>query len=389
MVDLSESCCGCGVETRVGLNAIDLDLGHAWLFGGGYGHVKGVHLKSLNPFELFDTCLGFVEETHTYYYLKTPGLFGNKRKINSSTTAVLSAQFKKFDAEATLYGMRKRGRMDNPDDEYYNMTDSAILKAWRDNGQAAAGSGTAMHEAIERFLECARIKDDPEEDEHRFWLFRAWHLQEMVLQGEVPYRTELCMFDEEHEMAGMCDLVSQKLEWAKDPRRRHWINLKDWKCTQKCNWEYLPFVEYSKRAEKDPSRMMWKTHATQFRVDMKSGKKFRANQALAFCQSLVDCKASEYFIQLNIYKWMIERNSPCRVQGMQIVAFHNDNAETVVIDVPDLQHIVRNMMRDRKQEMLKRYKRERQAFMLKYKEKITLLNEQEYSLLHHPTRPSK
>ena len=372
------ACPGLAAGAEV-IDAVDVELGHSLEYGGGYGHSMVQHLRHLNPFSLFDAVLRFVDPTHTYYYKKVAPYFQQERKINSSTTSVISQYFEKFDVDATLQRMRKKGRMDDPEDEYYGMSDNDIRKYWMKNGENAAETGTAMHECIERYMNSARRKDDPEEDTNQFELFLLWHIAFMVAIGEVPFRTELCMFDEEHEMAGMCDLVSQRKEWAQDPERKHWINLKDWKHTQKCNWEYLPYSEFKNRNAKDPRRMFVRRDGKrQLRMDRKSQRSFPAKAAKGHCSELVDCEASKYFIQLNVYKWMIERNSEYRVQSMQIVAFHQDNAEHVVIEVPNLQHIIEKMMADRKKTMLAKYEAE-----------LALVQQRIHSLKEHPTRPSK
>jgi len=379
-VELEQRVCSCpGLASGANVvDTVDVNLGHSLAYGGGYGHSMVKHLRSVNPFPLFDAVLRFVDHTHTYYYKKVAPYFEQERKINSSTTAVISQYFEKFDVDATLQRMRKKGRMDDPKDEYYQMSDDDIRRYWTKNGENASGAGTDMHECIERFLNNARRPGDPEEDTNQFELFQIWHIDNMLATRELPFRTELCMFDEEHEMAGMCDLVSQPEEWAKDPERRHWINLKDWKHTQKCNWQYLPYTNHAERVAKDPRRMFVRRDGKrQFRADRKSGRSFPSKPAKGHCAELVDCEASKYFIQLNVYKWMIGRNSKFRVQSMQIVAFHQDNTETIVIEVPDLQHIVEKMMADRRREMLARYEAE-----------LALTQQRIRSLREHPTRPS-
>lgn len=377
VIDLRQTTCGCpGLGTCHVLDSLDIDLGHSRAYGGGYGHSMEQHLRSVNRFALFDDVISFVDETHTYYYESVAPYFSAKRRINSSTTAVISAYFEKFDEDATLVRMRKRGRMDNPDDEYYGMTDEQIKKKWKDNGENAAQTGTDMHAAIERFLNHARIEDDEHEDTRQFMMFRLWHLEVMVEQQELPFRTELCMFDEECEMAGMCDLVSQPVEWARDPLRCHWINLKDWKHTTKCNWENLPYADVSEKTLKDASRLFWNDNKKQFRYDPKKQRAFAARRAKGLCSDLVDCEASKYLVQLNVYKWMIERNSPYVVKSMQIVAFHSENDDPVVIEVPNFQTVIEKMMEARKASMLEKYADEMELLVSRIK-----------SLQLHPTRP--
>ena len=387
VVDLSKWTCACP-DFPVGstgdvLNTIDEDLGHSLAFGGGYGHNMEIHWRSLRPLPFFDTCVRFEDDTHTYYYRCVPPYFKRERRINSSTTAVIKDYFGVFDADAVIAGMRKRGRMTNPNDAYYGMSDEEIKKNWEDNGADKSGIGSDMHAAIERFLNNARVPNDPDEEKLQFVLFRAWHLDTMVGPGELPFRTELCMIDEEHEMAGMCDLVSQPLAWRSDPVRRWHVNLKDWKCTDKCNWEALPFTSEAQRSVRDPRRCFVDRSGTrQYRYDKATKKTFAAKPALMFCGELLDCEASKYFIQLNVYKWMLERNSPYTVETMQIVAFHWTNTEPVVIDVPNLQHVVEKMMARRARDMKRRY----ESQIAEFESEMEVVRSRLESLMNPTTR---
>lgn len=356
MINRMHSRCPCpGIGAKRRYDLIDDDLGHSLVFGGGYGHDYVEHLRSINKVSMFDRLIRFVDETHTYYYKHVRPFFAFERKINSSTTTVLKKYFDVFDQDLVLARMRAKGRMDDPEDKYYRMTDEQILVMWKKNSDRASGEGTEMHFAIERFLNNARRPDDEHEATRQFALFRAWHMEEMVAKNIVPYRTELCMFDEEHEMAGMCDLAVQRAEDVGHPDRGNIIELYDWKCTMKCNPELAPFAAGTKRVGPvDPERHFWLPNTVQKKFNPEKGFSFEASQAESFCHELVDCETSKYFIQLNVYKWMCER-AGLTVRCMKIIAFHENNPEPYVIEVPNLGHIVEQMMAERKAAMIATY----------------------------------
>lgn len=363
---------------------------HAPLYGGGTGENHETYLRGINPVPLFDTCLSFDEPTHTYSYEKCDGYFERRRKVNSSTTSVLKAFFEEFDADKTLAGMRQRGRMRNPADEYYNMTDKQIKDMWQRTNNRSRDIGTEMHNCIERYLNNARRPNDPWERTRQFALFRRWHAKNMIAAREPPFRTELCMFNERAEMAGMADLVTQPLEWREDPKRSHWVNLKDWKCTNKCNWEFAPFVEIEGELARwfpDPNRIFAVDTHQQVKTDPKKGKTFRAKQAKGIFSCLVDCTLAMYTVQLNIYRFMIELGTKLRVQSMEIVAFHWTNDEPLVFVVPDLQPLVARVFQERTVAMQLRYRI--QADHLRdadpEDEQVVVLRDRLHSLAFAPT----
>ncbi len=365
---------------------------HSPLYGGGTGESHETYLRRINPVPMFDTCLSFDDPTHTYSYEPVDGYFDRRRKVNSSTTAVVHQYFEDFDADGALRRMRMRGRMNDPTDRYYGMTDRQIKHQWARDAERASGIGTQMHNCIERYLNNARRPNDPYERTRQFALFRRWHARHMIEEREPPFRTELCMFHERSETAGMADLISQPLEWRRDPERAHWVNLKDWKCTQKCNWEYAPYIECEgekARFEQDPRRIFWSDTHKQVCVDHRSGKTYTARRAKGVFDCLVDCTLALYTVQLNWYWFMATCGSALEIKSAQIVAFYWGNDEPVVFNVPNLQPQVARAFYHRHETMLIRYELEAEQLLLRENpdddEQLELLSDRVYSLQHAPT----
>ena len=61
---------------------------------------------------------------------------------------------------------------------------------------------------------------------------------------------------------------------------------------------------------------------------------------------LDDCQGVHYRMQLNVYRWILEKYYGQRVIGMRVVCCHPDNGDTAFVDeVPDMQNDVAEIMR--------------------------------------------
>ena len=209
------------------------------LFGGGSGGHIGL-LKEKFPIAQFDGKVRFDDsidpvtndEKHDYYVMERYG----ERHFHGSCTGLIEKYFPKFDASAAYDGMKKKGRIDDPEDDYYQMTKEEVLAQWSDGGYEARTHGKHMHKAIEAFLNNAHDPTAPiwESPENKPALDRFLDMWTHEIVGKIiPLRTEMIMFDKRFEFAGQADLLYTRPEWLGDPAKRKWIGVGDWKRSKK------------------------------------------------------------------------------------------------------------------------------------------------------------
>jgi hypothetical protein len=216
----------------------------------------------------------FVEETHKYY------IDGNCDG-NLSCTGFIHEFFGHFDPKGIIAKMRK-----NPvkwaQSKYFGKTDEEIIKEWNDNGKAASEAGTAMHLAIEQFLHGSseqikpEVKDTPEWRYFmKFWADCGGDLE--------PYRSEWEVWtSSDIKLCGSIDMVFRR---KSDGR----FVIYDWKRSKEIKAEN-PF-----------------------------------GMGLAPLDHLPDCNYWHYTLQLNVYKWMLEKYYGLDVADLYLVILHPDN----------------------------------------------------------------
>lgn len=208
---------------------------------------------------------------------------------------------------------------------YEEIAYEAILLQWKEIADEAALLGTLMHESIEMFY---NDMYEPELDRFctpAFERFIRFHNEWVKPRGLVPFRTELCMFDESAELCGMIDALFQLRANAGDPFRRWDVVLVDWKRSK----------------------------------EIKCSAYDRDDVGREPLQHLPNCNLSHYKCQLNGYKWVLEHNTRYRVTSMHIAVFHPNNESYEVYDVPDLQREIGICIDNRRVERMQMYRAEK------------------------------
>ena len=259
-----------------------------------------------------DDRIQFEEETHTY-------TLDGVRKGWTSCTGFLHNFFGHFDADAVIAKM-----MASPDwykKPYYGMTAEQIKKQWSDKGAASSAAGTRMHLDIEHFYNAlpAAAEDcalATEEDYNRVlavdtWLpnigvewthFRNYH-------GDIgskfkPFRTEWLVFDEEFRVAGSVDMVYMKPDGT--------LAIYDWK-----------------RAESIKEENRWQS-------------------GLGPLTHLPDTNYWHYSLQLNVYRYIIQKYYGYIVSELALVILHPINPTYKVMKLNLMDEEVQDMMSARK-----------------------------------------
>jgi hypothetical protein len=195
--------------------------------------------------------------------------------------------FPKFDPDVIIPKMMKSKNW--PNSPYFGMKPNAIKAQWAANGKAASEAGTKMHEDIELYYNDVEIQNDSIEFEY-FNNYLKDHSE------FTPYRTEWTVWDKDSHICGSVDMI-----YINDDRT---LSIYDWK---RCK-------------------------------EIKMSNKFQKclHPSLDFLQ---DCNYEHYSLQLNTYKYIIEKNYGFKVKELAIVCMHpdNDNGSYKKFIVRDLQ----------------------------------------------------
>jgi len=187
--------------------------------------------------------------------------------------------------------------------KYYGQTRQEIKAGWNKNGQEASKAGTKMHYDIECFYNEEDV--EVEEDCVEWKYFEKF--EEEIGQNLEPYRTEWMIWDKELKFAGSIDMIFRNPDGT--------LLIYDWK---RC-----------KNIKKDNR---WQGATTD-------------------CIShLPDTNYWHYSLQLNTYKYLLEKNYGEKVVGMYLVCLHPNNANKsyIKIEVPDLGEEIKDLMSLRK-----------------------------------------
>lgn len=231
------------------------------------------HLSRIN-YHPRDDKINFVEETHKYY-------IDGSCEGNLSCTGFIHEFFGHFDPKACIAKMRKNIAKwtSSP---YYGMTDEEIIKKWSDNGKQASEAGTAMHLAIEQFLHGSSEQIVPEVKETPEWHYFMKFWKDCGDDLE-PYRSEWEVWtSNDIKLCGSIDMVFRRKSDGK-------FVIYDWKRSKEIKAEN-PF-----------------------------------GTGLAPLEHLPDTNYWHYTLQLNIYKWMLEKYYGLDVADLYLVILHPDN----------------------------------------------------------------
>ena len=261
------------------------------------------YLESKNPHPR-DSRIVSLEEPHVYF------IDGSCRNVLSSTGFV-HAFFPAFDQVATAKKIlnsktfQKTGHRKSH--KYYQCKNPEdVIQRWDHWRQL----GTDLHDAIERFIngEDYTVCEENKKPFGHFMEFyndkKFWHWNHL--------RTEWAIFDEETRLAGKIDYCGI------DPVTGYLIIL-DWKRVG---------------AISDSCMKRWQGMAP----DMGFG----------VCSDLESCKYITYSLQLNTYKWILEKNYNVYVKKMYLVQMHPKLKQPTLYKVPNLQDHVIQMAACRK-----------------------------------------
>jgi hypothetical protein len=249
---------------------------------------------------LRDNHINFDEPTHKYYV-------NGSCQGNVSCTGFVHEFFGHFDAKAIIAKMRKGPKWATS--KYYGKTDKEIMDEWSANGKTASEAGTAMHLAIEQFLHGSSEQIKPGMFETVEWKYfmKFWNDCGHDLE---PYRSEWEVFTDSLEplpserkikLCGSIDMVFRRKSDGK-------------------------FVIYDWKRSKE----------------IKSENSYESG--LCPLEHLPDTNYWHYTMQLNVYKWILEKYYGLEVADLYLVIIHPDQ--------PSYRRMRLNIMTDEVEDMI-------------------------------------
>ena len=246
------------------------------------------YLKNLNSDERDDQVF-LEEETHTYFI--------NGKSGYLSVTTFVKSLYEEFNSDLIIKNMMKSKNWINS--KYFGMEPDDIKKLWNDKGNLAAREGTKLHLDIEKYYNFVKYENDSREFKH-FLKFteKFCHL--------IPLRTEKIIYSRDLKLAGSIDML--------------FLNPKD-NTIQIYDWKRIK--EISK---------------------VNKYNKWMLNKNISY---LPDSNYWHYAIQLNVYKYIYNREYSGQVTSMNLVSLHAENNSFIHIPVIDLQDEIEILMNER------------------------------------------
>ncbi len=288
-----------------------------------YAMDKRKHEEIVESFPIVhprDEHILFVEDIHTYYVRGESGYI--------SVTTFIHHFFEPFDADKVIPAMRASSKW-NESNKYFYMTDEEIKEQWKKLGQDGCRRGTKMHKFLEKFFVTAMqgdvdtlseedlsvFEDDPVEGvilpQFQFLLF----LQE-VMPPLKPFRMEWAIYDDDYHIAGMIDALFT----FQDERQQKTASGK-WRLVM-ADWKRTPLIR-----------------PTNYFQQAKKGTPI---------ESMDNCNYVHYTLQLNLYKFILEKNYNVVITEMFLVCFHPDREVFEKTKIPKLQKVIKSMVEDRR-----------------------------------------
>ena len=237
-----------------------------------------------------DSRIEFNEATHTYT------IDGSSQGV-ISVTSLIGKFFEPFDADQVIQRMMAGPKFS--EGPYAGMTPTGIKNKWKEDGNAASQAGTALHKKIELFYGSPGPVS-PLENQGKDWeYFLQFHNEIIIPQGLEPYRSEWSIFISKAGVAGQLDMLFKKGDTF-----------------VLCDW---------KRAKSIDTENKWKT-------------------ALTPLEHMPDCNFSKYSLQLNLYKYILEKYYDIPVHEMYIVVFHPTSQGFRQFQVPTLHAEIKKML---------------------------------------------
>jgi len=249
-------------------------------------------LKKLHP-DIRDNDICLDEINHIY------NIKGNQNY--TSVTTFVKSLFEEFNDNKIIQNMMNSKNW--PKNKYFGMTKNEIKNLWKKNGEVQSRAGSQLHLDIEKYYN--NIPTSNQSDEFKYFLLFAEKYKHLI-----PYRTEKIIYSEEFRLAGSIDMIFLNNE-------QNSLEIYDWKRVR----------EISRSSKYD---------------------KWIKNDIITY---LPDSNYWHYALQLNIYKFIYNREYDSLVKNLYLVVLHPENKSFMRLPVIDLQEEVEILLIQRKNQI--------------------------------------
>lgn len=261
---------------------------------------NSLEVKNAHP---LDDCILFNEHKHEYEVNGQPAAY--------SVTSAISRFFTPFNADAAIASMMSK--KDWPRPEYIGSNGAAlsvdeIKRIWEATRVGASSSGTSLHTEIETYinrfsgLSNKQQLNDAVTTSPELQQFIDFFRSRIIAEDIAPFRTEWRIAVRDGSLAGCIDFVGRRSDGT--------FVIGDWKRSRK-------FHE-------------WQSSY---------GKKCRPP-----LQHMPQCDASKYALQVNLYRYILEKYYGMTVSSMFVASFHSDLSSAGVMVVPRCDKEIHSML---------------------------------------------
>lgn len=209
----------------------------------------------------------------------------NKDPNFISVTGLVKLTFPPVNPDTIISKIRRSSKYDSTN-KYFNMTDEEIKNLWYATGAEACSRGTSLHKNIEKYYNKEETSIDQECKE---WLYFKQFVEDTEREA---YRTEWMIYDETYKVCGTLDMIYKNPDGTYD--------IVDWKRTKKL----------SKARSVVPSNTFYWL----------------------------------YTLQLNLYKFILEKNYDIKISNLYIVQLHPDQDSYKIYQMQHIDDYVIKLM---------------------------------------------
>ena len=256
-------------------------------------------LEEINLHER-DKDISFKEEGHIY------NVKGDTKY--TSVTTLVHRLFPYFNENLIIDKMMKSPNWEN--NKYYGNTKEEIKNLWAINRIEAATLGTNLHKYIEDKYNQVEFSEKQKrvcETNIEYSYFKTFYEDHKDM---TPYRTEWMVYDEEYKLSGSIDMTYINEDGT--------ISIYDWKRCKKIEKDnkYNKFAKYPN-------------------------------------MDLDDTNYIHYSIQLNIYKYILEKNYGKTIKDMYLICLHpeNENKSYIKEEVFDMTPKINEILEQHKNKL--------------------------------------
>lgn len=253
-----------------------------------------------------DKRIRFEEVPHFYYI--------DDKKVDTSVTTWIHSHFEHFNPDKVWKDFIEPKLADpncDPDYKYYGMSKEQVLNSWKKNGEEASSKGTKMHMNIEHYWNDLEVMNDSVE----YVYFKNFVSDYPELK---PYRTEWVVYSEILRISGSIDMVFTAPRI--DGKEGEALEIYDWKRTKE--------------------------------FDRNGGEgRFRKFAKTPCISHIPDSNYWHYTIQLNLYKFILEKEYGKTIQRLVLVRMHPESENYDRVEVPILEDEMVDLIQYRRKQI--------------------------------------